>query len=91
MNINRKFLKYSVIPFVYFTNNLLNSKPQKYSIEEVKKHNNKNDIWVTYKGFVYNITNFIDRHPGGEEKIMLAAGGSLEPYWNIYKQHTNRF
>ncbi len=59
-----------------------------YTYEDVSKHN-KDNIWVTYKNNVYDITNFIENHPGGTDKIMLAAGKGLEPYWNIYKQHTN--
>ena len=43
---------------------------------------------MTYKDNVYDVTGFIDNHPGGNI-IMLAAGNRLEPYWNIYKQHTN--
>ncbi|GLC42769.1 hypothetical protein PLESTM_001377800 [Pleodorina starrii] len=26
-------------------------------------------------------------HPGGVSKIMLAAGGSVEPFWALYQQH----
>ena len=26
-------------------------------------------------------------HPGGMEKIMTAAGGEVEPYWSLYRQH----
>ena len=36
-----------------------------------------------------DITNFLENHPGGIDKIMLAAGGAVEPYWNIYRQHLN--
>ena len=62
----------------------------KYTSLEVKQHNNMKDgIWVTYKNNVYDITNFISSHPGGVDKILLSAGGALEPYWNIYRQHLN--
>ncbi|CAJ0602139.1 unnamed protein product [Cylicocyclus nassatus] len=57
--------------------------------EEVKKHGKKADrIWVTYKTGVYDVTNFITSHPGGD-KLLLAAGGSVEPYWTLYQQHKN--
>jgi cytochrome b involved in lipid metabolism len=32
---------------------------------------------VTYHGEVYDITEFIEAHPGGMQKIMMAAGGSI--------------
>ena len=49
----------------------------------------KKSIWVTYKDNVYDITNFIESHPGGKDKILLSAGKALDPYWKTYKQHTN--
>lgn len=59
-----------------------------YTLEEVKKHTDKDSrIWVTYGDGVYDITDFVDHHPGGGEKIMLAAGGSLEPYWAVFAAH----
>ncbi|KAL7078515.1 hypothetical protein ACQ4LE_002132 [Meloidogyne hapla] len=58
-----------------------------FTIEEVKKHGkDSNRIWVTYKQGVYDITDFVQSHPGGD-KILLAASDSIEPYWLIYAQH----
>ncbi|XP_022053143.2 sulfite oxidase, mitochondrial [Acanthochromis polyacanthus] len=58
-----------------------------FSQEEVTKHRSLEDgIWVTYKGGVYDITEFVAMHPGGD-KIMLAAGGALEPFWALYAVH----
>jgi predicted heme/steroid binding protein len=31
-------------------------------------------IWMSYGGVVYDVTNFIPNHPGGSEKILMAAG-----------------
>lgn len=56
---------------------------------EIVKHNSIHDAWVTFQGNVYNMTPFIHNHPGGHEKILLAAGGDLESYWNLYRQHYN--
>mmetsp|Transcript_16638 Transcript_16638/g.35998 ORF Transcript_16638/g.35998 Transcript_16638/m.35998 type:complete len:572 (-) Transcript_16638:113-1828(-) len=59
-----------------------------FTAAEVAKHKDKSSgIWVTYQGHVYDITAFVDAHPGGMQKIMLAAGGSIEPFWAIYQQH----
>jgi cytochrome b involved in lipid metabolism len=35
------------------------------TIAEVKKHNKKEDAWIAIHGKVYNISNWIPRHPGG--------------------------
>lgn len=29
----------------------------------------------------------IDQHPGGGARIMLAAGGAIDPFWAMYAQH----
>ncbi|XP_035242614.1 sulfite oxidase, mitochondrial [Anguilla anguilla] len=58
-----------------------------FTQEEVAKHRTLADgVWVTYKGGVYDITDFVAVHPGGS-KIMLAAGGALEPFWAMYAVH----
>ncbi|TSK16209.1 Sulfite oxidase, mitochondrial [Bagarius yarrelli] len=58
-----------------------------YSQEEVTKHCSiEKGIWVTYKGGVYDITDFVTIHPGGD-KILLAAGKALEPFWALYAVH----
>lgn len=46
-----------------------------YTYEEVAKHNQVKDAWVVIASKVYNITGFLDEHPGGEEIIFENAGG----------------
>jgi len=60
-----------------------------YTSEEVAKHNGKalQSIWMSYGGNIYDVTDFVANHPGGSEKIMLAAGGCIEPHWHLYRQH----
>lgn len=58
-----------------------------FTQEEVTGHRSLEDgVWVTYKGGVYDITEFVAVHPGGD-KILLAAGGALEPFWALYAVH----
>jgi sulfite oxidase len=58
-----------------------------YKLDEIKKHGKESDRqWVIYKDGVYDVTDFVESHPGGD-KILLAAGGSVEPFWAIYAQH----
>jgi len=61
-----------------------------YRQKEISKHKTKDlGIWVTYREGVYDITKFVQNHPGGSDKILLAAGKSVEPFWRIYRQHYN--
>eukprot|EP00928_Gymnodinium_smaydae_P023415 TRINITY_DN19339_c0_g2_i1.p1 TRINITY_DN19339_c0_g2~~TRINITY_DN19339_c0_g2_i1.p1 ORF type:complete len:600 (-),score=105.89 TRINITY_DN19339_c0_g2_i1:45-1844(-) len=56
--------------------------------DEVKKHNSpEKGIWVTYRDGVYDITDFVQNHPGGLERILKAAGGQIDPFWAMYAQH----
>mmetsp|Transcript_24856 Transcript_24856/g.40306 ORF Transcript_24856/g.40306 Transcript_24856/m.40306 type:complete len:574 (-) Transcript_24856:92-1813(-) len=61
-----------------------------YSRKDVAKHKRKEDrIWVTYKDGVYDITSFVEAHPGGD-RILLAAGSAIDPFWAMYNQHTTK-
>ena len=60
-----------------------------YTMVDVGQHATMDDrIWVTYGHGVYDITDFVEQHPGGD-KILMAAGGSLEPFWLLYGVHKN--
>ncbi|TDH71743.1 hypothetical protein CCR75_002189 [Bremia lactucae] len=61
-----------------------------FSLDEVQKHTgaHKNGTWVVYRHGVYDITKFIASHPGGT-KILLAAGRSIEPFWQLYAAHNH--
>lgn len=62
-----------------------------YTRGEVAKHRTpENRVWVTKGDGVYDITDFIALHPGGAQRIMLAAGGPVEPFWGVYQQHNKQ-
>ena len=61
-----------------------------YTAEEVAKHNHKSKrIWVSYRSGVYDITDFVYKHPGGD-KILMASGGALEPFWTLFAVHKTK-
>merc|ERR1740130_633028 len=41
--------------------------------EEVQKHTAKDDLWLLIDGNVYDVTPFLDLHPGGGQLIIEAA------------------
>jgi cytochrome b involved in lipid metabolism len=38
-------------------------------------------VMVTYKDGVYDLTSFAKNHPGGSDKLHMAAGGPIETWW----------
>jgi len=54
-----------------------------YTIDEIKKHNNSESLWTYYKGKVYDITDFIKKHPGGNI-IMKSGGNNVEDIWKNF-------
>ena len=74
---------------VYFLFNMMNGKSDskkkvvtkvekkrdgKYTLAEISKHNKAEDAWVIIDGKVYDITDFVDEHPGGNN-ILKNVGG----------------
>lgn len=57
------------------------SQQKRYTPEEVEAHSswdsNNKSVWVVYKGSVYDVTNFVSEHPGGEEVILDNAGKDM--------------
>ncbi|TID18165.1 hypothetical protein CANINC_003906 [Pichia inconspicua] len=45
-----------------------------FTAEQVAEHNTRDDIWIIYNGKVYDVTQYLDEHPGGEEVILDCAG-----------------
>ena len=50
-------------------------------------HTVVNSLWVTCKGIVYDISEFILGHPGGTDRLLMAAGMDLVPFFNIFTEH----
>ncbi|OJZ87317.1 hypothetical protein ASPFODRAFT_70275 [Aspergillus luchuensis CBS 106.47] len=44
------------------------------SREEVEKHSTRESCWVAIHGSVYDVTDFLDEHPGGAQVILRCAG-----------------
>ncbi|KAK4540681.1 hypothetical protein LTR36_009012 [Oleoguttula mirabilis] len=63
------------------------AKERLIRLHEVHEHNRSSDTYWVFRGDrVYDVTDWVPNHPGGEV-ILRAVGGSLEPYWNIFTIH----
>jgi len=45
-----------------------------FTYAEVAEHSTKKDIHVVIHGLVYDVSDFLDEHPGGEEVLLDVAG-----------------
>ncbi|KAK1257896.1 hypothetical protein QJS04_geneDACA024203 [Acorus gramineus] len=45
-----------------------------YTLEDVSKHNTSEDCWLIINGKVYDVTKFLEDHPGGDEVLLSGTG-----------------
>ncbi|WIA19552.1 hypothetical protein OEZ86_013277 [Tetradesmus obliquus] len=45
-----------------------------FTLDECKKHASDKDCWLVVHGKVYNVTDFLEEHPGGYDIILTSAG-----------------
>ncbi|XP_073301252.1 cytochrome b5-like [Primulina huaijiensis] len=45
-----------------------------FTLAEISEHNNKKDCWLLINGKVYDVTKFLDDHPGGDDVLLTATG-----------------
>lgn len=48
--------------------------PPLIAASELANHNKKGDLWVSIHGHVYDVSDFLEMHPGGEAKLLQYAG-----------------
>ncbi|OCT74562.1 cytochrome b5 [Xenopus laevis] len=46
-----------------------------YTLEELKQHDHSKSTWILIHNKVYDVTKFLEEHPGGEEVLREQAGG----------------
>jgi len=55
-----------------------------YTLEDLGKCNHKDACWIVIDGKVYDVTSYLQDHPGGEEVLLDVAGGdATEPFHDI--------
>lgn len=54
---------------------------------EVAKNNDEDSLWFIIDSKVYDVTDFIDAHPGGEAVLKQVAGtDATEAFYNLHRQ-----
>jgi cytochrome b involved in lipid metabolism len=52
------------------------------TLEELSKHNKEDDLWICINGTVYDVTNFLEHHPGKTGPLLHYAGKDGSPGFN---------
>ena len=56
---------------------------------EVALHKTQDDCWIILHGKVYDISEYLKYHPGGVDKLMLAAGKDATFLFDKYHAWVN--
>jgi fatty acid desaturase len=52
----------------------VDSLPRMITSEELSRHNKAEDLWISIQGKVYNVTDWVKNHPGGDFPLLNLAG-----------------
>lgn len=67
-----------------------NPKAKQYTWQEVAQHNTEQSAWVYIGNQVYDITPWLERHPGGKDILLLTAGRDISDLFVTYHPFTNK-
>ncbi|KAM3172515.1 hypothetical protein ACTXT7_014356 [Hymenolepis weldensis] len=60
------------------------SEQRVFTLEEVRKHKSENDCWIIIHDKVYDVSKFLNEHPGGDFVILENGGGyATEPFEDV--------
>ncbi|KAE8076259.1 hypothetical protein FH972_014922 [Carpinus fangiana] len=45
-----------------------------FNLSQVSEHNTREDCWLIINGKVYDVTKFLEDHPGGDEVLLSGTG-----------------
>ncbi|KAK5662840.1 hypothetical protein OQA88_6251 [Cercophora sp. LCS_1] len=60
-----------------------------FTAAEVEAHNSAKSCYVTLGGNVYDVTDFLDAHPGGSDLVLEYAGKDIEEILKDGSSHTH--
>lgn len=62
-------------------------KTKTFTLEDVSRHNTREDCWTVIDGTVADITSFFGKHPGGDDKLALSCGKDASKIFASVKKH----
>ena len=62
---------------------------KEYTWDEVAQHNTLPSVWSVYNGTVYDITMYINVHPGGKKILEKVFGKDMTALFNKFHGYVN--
>jgi cytochrome b involved in lipid metabolism len=59
------------------------------TMEEVRRHNTAEDLWLIYDGFVYDMTQYIHHHPHGPNCFLKVPDQDMTSSFNRMHRRTD--
>ncbi len=53
-----------------------------FTLSDVAKHKTPSDCWMAISNSVYNVTNYVDMHPGGADIVLMYCGKDATQAYN---------
>ncbi|KAI9900006.1 hypothetical protein N3K66_004268 [Trichothecium roseum] len=62
---------------------------QSYTTAEIAKHKDEaNGYWLIVDNDVYDVSNFLEEHPGGAKMLKRFAGkNATKSFWKYHNEH----
>jgi cytochrome b involved in lipid metabolism len=60
---------------------------EQYTLDDLSAHNDEFSCWFGLYGVVYDVTDFIDVHPGGRGYILANCGQEVTEFFQAEKKH----
>jgi len=67
----------------------VNGKVREVTRSELKKHRKRKDAWMALNGVVFNVTDYMDFHPGGWDELVKGAGRDATDMFNEIHRWVN--
>ena len=49
--------------------------PRKITLDEIKLHKEEGDCWLIIRGKVYDVSKYMEKHPGGSDLLLENSDG----------------
>lgn len=64
--------------------------PSGYTMTEIQRHNSATSSWSAINGTAYDLTSWVNSHPGGKAAILMICGKDGSPLFNSQHGGSNK-